>query len=351
MTQKLAYFLAVIALAVMAASAVKESTPAPPAKTNPVKTTASSQNEQLIAALGRVEPQSEEVRVGAEISGKLANVLVHEGQRVHRGDILAVLENHDLQAQLLAAQARVSVREAELRRLVNGARQQERAEAWAAVTEADAVLEKARADAERRRGLYARGNISREESEHVEQAFRIAAARADAAHEHFELINSPAREEDRTRAEAELNLARTEVAEAHARLEKTNVRSPINGLVLRRYLKSGESVSPSPDLPIVTLGDTSRLRVRAEIDESDIGQLRLGQPARVTAVAFGQRVFPGKVVGIGESLGKKNVRTDRTTERVDADILEALIELDDNRTLRPGLRVDVFIVAKPAAKR
>src|SRR5258708_2633016 len=120
MKRKLIYSLALIAVAIMTALAMKETAPAAPAKAASVRPPAETNDEQVIAALGRVEPQSEELRIGAEVSGKLARVLVREGQRVARGDLLAVLENSELQAQLLSAQARAKEKEAELRRIVNG---------------------------------------------------------------------------------------------------------------------------------------------------------------------------------------------------------------------------------------
>jgi HlyD family secretion protein len=348
MKRKISYLLALVSLAVMTALAVREPPPVNPARAAAAQVLPAPGDRHLIAALGRVEPQSEELRVGAEISGKLAHSLVKEGQWVRRGELLATLENSDLEAQVLSARSRVNEREAEQRRIINGARPQERAEAWAAVKETDAVLESCRGEAERRRGLLGRGAISREEMDRADRAFSVAAARSEAARQHFQFLDSAAREEDTSRAEAALQSARSEVMEAAARLGKTEIRSPINGVVLKQHLKPGESVSPSPDLPVFTLGDTSRLRVRADIDESDIGRIRLGQPVRIEAAAFHDRQFTGRVVNIGRSLGKKNVRTDRAAERADADILEVLIQLDDNRTLPPGLRVDVFITATDA---
>lgn len=342
MIKKLLYFFALSALAVLIASILKIAPPAAAHGPTAAQHSFESQ-EHVVVALGRVEPQSEEVRIGAEITGKLARVAVREGQRVHRGELLAVLENSDLKAQLLAAEATVNERDAELSRIINGARSEERAEAWSAVTEADATLENLRGEAQRRIDLLAKDEISREEYERADRSFRVAAARSEGAHHHFELVNSPARDEDKARAEASLRWARTQVAEAVARLQKTEIRSPMTAVVLKQHLKTGENVSPSPEMPIFTLGDTSRLRVRADVDESDIAKIRLGQPARVKADAFHDQFFTGHVVKISQSLGKKNVRSDRAAERFDRDILEVLIELDDNSMLRSGLRVDVFL--------
>ena len=121
------------------------------------------------------------------------------------------------------------------------------------------------------------------------------------------------------------------------------IRSPIDGVVLRRHRRAGESVSTQFDSPIVTLADDRVRRVRVDVDEADIGRIAVGRSAYVTADAFGDRRFPGKVVRVGQLLGRKNVRTDEPTERVDTKVLETLVELTDGRELPFGLRVQAFI--------
>ncbi|MBI1738794.1 MAG: efflux RND transporter periplasmic adaptor subunit [Acidobacteria bacterium] len=309
----------------------------------------------VIAAPGRVEPISEEVRVGAEISGKLRDVSVEEGDRVVAGQVLAVLENDEYRARVALAEAQLTLKEAELRRVINGARQQERREALAAIKETEAVMENARVEQQRRQTGYAQGVFAKEEADRAEREFGVAKARYDMAVERHALIDDAAREEDRTRAEADVQLARARLAEARALLEKTIVRAPLRGVVLRKHLKTGETFSDQRNIPILTLGDDSVLRVRMDVDETDVSRVRAGQRAYVTADAFGGEKFWGRVVRVGELLGRKNILTDRPTERVDTKVLETLIELEDGRKLRPGLRVDAFIVlndaAAPAAKR
>jgi len=117
-------------------------------------------------------------------------------------------------------------------------------------------------------------------------------------------------------------------------------------VVLRRHRRAGESVSTQFDSPIVTLADDRVRRVRVDVDEADVGRIAVGQAAYVTADAFGDRRFPGTVVRIGQLLGRKNVRTDEPTERVDSKILETLVELEDGRELPFGLRVQAFIGAR-----
>jgi len=305
-----------------------------------------------VAGPGRVEPLSEDIKVGSEISGKLTSVLVEEGDHVRRGQVLAILQNNDYQAQVASAEADLAEKEADLRKIVNGARREERSEALASVNEAQAVMDNARTEMERRQRLYREGVVSPEEADRYEREFKVATARHDEAAQHYALLDAPAREEDRARGEADAALARAQLDEARARYEKTFVRSPIDGVVLRKHHRPGESVtnsSTSPD-PVVTLGEEKVLRVRMDVDEDDVAQVRLGDRAYVTADAYRGTKFWGHVVRIGQEMGPKNVRTDDPAERVDKKILETLIRLDDGHELPIGLRVESFIlVSQPAA--
>jgi hypothetical protein len=102
-------------------------------------------------------------------------------------------------------------------------------------------------------------------------------------------------------------------------------------------------VSTQFESPVVTLADDRVRRVRIDVDETDVARVAVGQKAYVTADAFGDRRFAGRVVRIGELLGRKNVRTDEPTERVDTKVLETLVEPEDGRELPFGLRVQAFI--------
>lgn len=302
-----------------------------------------SANSTLIAAPGRVEAVSEEIRVSSELSGRLKTVNVEEGDRVQHGQVLAEIENNDYRARVAAAQAELAQREAELRRTVNGARAQERREAEASVQAAKAVVDNAKSEAERRRGLADRNVISRDEAERYERGYQVARAQYEQAAQHFALIDANAREEDRAKAEAEVASAQAQLAEARAVLEKSYIRAPINGVILRKLRHGGESVSTQFDSPVITMADDSVLRVRLDVDESDVSKLRVGQRAYVTAETYGTQKFWGKVIHIGHILGKKNIRTDEPSEHVDTKILETLVELDAGQRLPLGLRVDSYV--------
>lgn len=299
----------------------------------------------IAAGPGRVEPVSEEVRVAAQIGGILSEVLLDEGDSVAAGQVIARIEAAEYVARVSAADAELQLRQAEARRVLNGARDQERDEVAAAVREAEAVVDHDRADLQRLRELAREGVISQQELGRGEQAARVAQARLDAAQHRVRFITAEPREEDVSRANAAVARARARVEEVRALLAKTSIRSPIDGVVLRRHRKAGETVSTLFDSPIVTIADRSSVRVVVDVDETDVARVAVGQPAYVTADAFGSRRFPGRVVRVGQMLGRKNFRTDEPSERVDTKILETLVQLDDGHELPIGLRVQAFVTA------
>jgi len=118
---------------------------------------------ELIAGPGQVEPVSEDIKIGSELSGRLKVVDVEEGDAIQRGQVLAELENGDYRAEVESARANVVAKEATLRKVINGARRQERDEAWSSVNEAKAVMENSQSElhgrgfTRRARTLWARG--------------------------------------------------------------------------------------------------------------------------------------------------------------------------------------------------
>ncbi len=316
--------------------------PQPTQAATPAKQALALENRAIVAP-GRVEPLSEEVAIGSELDGRIAQVAVEEGQAVRKGQVLATLVNGDFQARVELAESLIAERKAELERLRNGARDQERREADANFDEARAVLEQARTERDRRQFLLDRGAISRTEFEMANRDFHVADARVEASRQRASLVKADTRIEEIRRAEAEVASAEARAGEARAILAKTVILSPINGVVLRKHQRTGENVSAQSNTPILTLGDTSRLRVRVDVDETDVARVLPGKVVVIKAAAFGDRQFTGKVSRVGQILGKKNIRTGDPAERIDTKVLETLVDLDPGSDLPIGLRVDAYI--------
>jgi HlyD family secretion protein len=303
-----------------------------------------------VAAQGRVEPASEQLELAIGAVGPLAGVFVGEGDTVRKGELLAELVNGDQKARVSEAEAQVELRKAELEKLLNGARAEERRQVAAQFARTEASLALARVQVARQKPLAAKGVASQETLDQTVSSERVAVANSEANRAALELINAPPRPEDVSIAKANLALAEGNLAEQRVVLEKTQLRSPIDGVVLRRYMKTGETISIQPLLPILQVGDMRRLRVRAQLDETDIGRVELGQRVSVTAPAYPNRRFGGVISRIGQSMGPKTVRSDEPTEKNDTNILDVLIDLDDPGVALPsGLRVNVFVDAARVA--
>jgi HlyD family secretion protein len=120
------------------------------------------------------------------------------------------------------------------------------------------------------------------------------------------------------------------------------IRAPIDGSVLQINGKIGELASPSAAQPLIVLGDVSKLRVRAEVDERDFGDIKVGQAALVRTSAFKDREIAGKVSSIAPIVdaGRINLRGQRNM--TDVNVVEVVIDLIEPGPLTTGMKVDVY---------
>jgi len=249
----------------------------------------------VLASPGRIEGASELVEVAAGVDGIISAVLVREGQHVTKGQTIATIGCDDLAAEIGGSNAHVeSVRQI-LNRVVRGSRDEERRHAAAESSRANALLGREQKHYARMAELAAHGDIAAERLDNANAELKAAEAHARAAVEREKLINAPALPEETARAEADLKAAEQRVRQAQAKIEKCTVRAPMSATVLRCHKKPGEAVSTVFPEPIASLMDTSRIRVRAEVDERDIGRVRLGQRVTVIAESFANSPFQGQV--------------------------------------------------------
>ena len=196
------------------------------------------------------EPSTEDIKLGLELSGKLKVVRVEEGDTIHEGQVLAELVNDDYRAQELSAQARRGRQTGRAAQDRQRCPFQERREAFSSVREAEAVMNNARAEADRRKDLYAAGVISREETDRYAREYDVAAARLQEAKERHSLVDDRAREEDEAMARADLELAQARLEQARAMYAKTLIKSPISGTVLRKHHRRREASRTPRRCPI-----------------------------------------------------------------------------------------------------
>jgi multidrug resistance efflux pump len=298
----------------------------------------------VLACPGRIEGATETVKVGAGISGVLQMVPVEEGQWVNAGDVLARFDCADLEAESQVAESALEVAQQSRRRLLRGSREEERKEANATVVKGEAIGRQAGAAYDRTMHLFNRKVASQDDLDRARRDNEVSKASLRRAREHAQLIDAPPLPEEVAKADAEVELAQNRLLETRHRFDKCTIRAPISGVVLRRYLQAGESVSVTFPHVIVAVADTSKYRARGEVDERDVGRVALGQTVVVSADALSGAIT-GRVSSIGHAMGRKSVYSGEPSEKKDQDILEVVVDLDHTtQRLLVGLRVTLRFV-------
>jgi len=295
-----------------------------------------------LASPGRIEGQSETIDVGAATDGVIRSIMVHEGQKVWRGQVVAELDCQDLQSTLPVATAEAESLVQARARLMRGSRQEERDAAAQHTAAAKAVLAQTTAQFDRLKGLADAGEISRASFDAARRDRDVAAAEYQRAQRNEALVNAGPLMEEVAKADADVNAATDRIKLAQERMNKCVVRAPITGTVLRVFLNKGESFALGSPRPILTVADLNGRRVRAEVDERDVANVHLGQQVRISSAAYSGRTFKGTVTRISPMMGKKSVLTGDPADKSDRDVLEITAQLEDSANALPlGLRVTV----------
>jgi HlyD family secretion protein len=310
--------------------------------------TAATQLAWVAAAPGRVEPRSGQIRIGTGVAGKVEKVSVNMNDRVAEGEVLIRLEDKEARARLSSAEAQAALSKRERDNPPAGAPKETSSRDSINKAE-DAVYNAERAVMSARFELD--DAIAADRKTPGNQALAGARRRhADAVdrlrQEHSALASAISRSGSVApiRLEAGLIAARSEVTLAESLLDKTRIRAPIAGKVLQINAKLGELVAPTPELPLVVMGDMSIVRVRAEVDEPDVAKIKLGQRVSVKNNAYPGREFDGKVAEIAPSLALPRMGSRGARRTTDVEVMEVLIDLDGSVPLLPGMRVDAFFM-------
>ena len=327
------------------ATAAVAQTSAPQASTSVVKSGA-----WAASAPGRTEPKGGEFRIGTQAAGRVVEVLVQTNDRVMSGDLLVRVDDEDMQAKLVGADAEMAVRKRERDAETVGRLAQDRRLAEDAIALADRALFQARRDLDRViAGRRAAGAV---EDELVKARAAVVAAKekADLERQALRRVQAAAGMPLPTRLESALTTSRAELSLTENAIERTRVRAPNDGTVLQVFAKVGETVAPGPELALVVMGDLSGLRVRAEVEERDVSKVRAGQKVVIRTDAFPGRDFAGTVTTLGQSLAPPRLSSRGPRRPTDLDALEVLIDVDGPVPLMPGMRTDVFFTMPTTAQ-
>jgi len=295
-----------------------------------------------VIAPGEVEPVSGEIKVGSSVGGRIAEVTVKVNDRVFAGELLVRLDDDDLKARVAVAEAQSALQKRVRNDSVAGGRAADRRKAEDAVADA----EKAVVDAQSAVDRTAATVRDKSAPESTLNAARTALSRAQdrlrQQQDALRRLDAQSSVPLPTQFEGQLNAARGELAYANAVLEKMRIRAPIAGTVLQVNAKVGELTSPSSPSPLVSLGDISALRVRAEVAELNMGSIKVGQPVVVRAAAFREREFAGKVSSVAPGVEPRRTGADAQRPPSDSKFVKVFVDLIDPGPLAVGMNVDVY---------
>lgn len=313
-----AVILVALALAVIAITAYlllrsrKAADPATEAEPTPVVSVRVAKAErQLIAAqvnaLGTVFPR-EQATVAAKVSAQIKQMALLKNRVVHAGEVIAVLESRDLQAQRSEAVAALNEAQANARSLTTGTIPQTNAQDEKALRDARANVANARNTYERRQALFQKGGISQKELEASQLALTTAENDLRLAEQTSSLRTRALNPNDRALAEARVQQAQQHVATLDAQLSYATVRAPLTGVVTDQFQFEGEFASAGGKL--VNIADISEVTVKAPFADTIAAQLKVGDAATVLPTDMPGEQMTGQI----SLVSRASDPTNRTTE-------------------------------------
>jgi len=315
----------------------------------------------LVTASGEIKPKNY-INIGANAIGMLTNILVKEGDRVRKGQLVARVENVQPEAQVNSQKAAVSSAEADsnaseaaLKTADEALRTQQ-----AMIDHAQADLEHAKSDFERAQQLYKDQLLAKQDFEARKATFDAAAA---ALLEQQTRLNQARSQREQT--SAQLASSQRRVAQAKAvlaqvtdMLNKFDSYSPIDGVVTNLPVRVGETVVPGVQnlagSNIMTIADMSLITAEVKVDETDIVSVTLDQKADISIDAIPNKTFKGHVIEIGNTAILRSTGLAASQSAVssqEAKDFKVVIAMDDPPDeIRPGLSCTAKITTATRAK-
>ncbi len=300
-----------------------------------------------VGALGILEPGWKILRLApsstAEGGGQVETLAVEEGDEVHQGDVIAVLDSNRRKAAALSeARAQAQVATAKLAQVKAGPKSDDVAALTAAVEQQVDAVANAESEYQRALRLSASKATTDEEVDRRKSLFNRAQHLLEQTRSQLAALTTIRPEEVQVAA-AELAKAEAGVSRAEAEWEDAHVRSPIDGRILKIFARPGERIGTDG---LAEIGDTANMQAVAEVHERDAPLMKIGQPAVVKVQSLAGEIT-GEVVHVGWKVGRRVVLDNDPVKDTDARVVEVRIKLDSAANQRvAGLsyaRVEVRI--------
>lgn len=305
----------------------KEAEPVVPVQVAPVR---QDSIRRIVTADAVLYPQ-DQAAVMPKITAPVRKFLVNRGDRVRQGQLLALLENRDLQAAAMASKGQYQQAESNYRATTSVTVPEQLIKAQADVQAAKQTLDAAQKLVESREKLFREGALARKQVDEAQVSYAQARGAYDTAQEHLRALQSVGKQEQIKGAAAQVDTAKGNYQAAEAQLSYSEVRSPINGVVTDRSVYAGEMATAGS--PLLTIMDVSRVVARANVPQNQAAYLKVGQAAAISQTDSSVEA-PAKVTVVSPAVDPNSTTVQVWVQSANA-----------GEKLKPGASVRVSIVS------
>jgi HlyD family secretion protein len=284
-----------------------------------------------------------QVQVSSQVSGQIRDVLADFNAEVRKGQVLARLDPETFEFRVRQAEADVEASRAQI-----AVQQASLAARQSDLTRGTISRDEARRDLERKAGLVERNFISPAERDKAESLLRVLDQDLESARAQVQLAEAQVRNARSTVAQREAQLA-----SARVDLDRTIIRAPVDGVVIKRSIEPGQTVAASLQAPELFLiaQDLRAMQVEVSVDEAEVSRVRAGQRASFTVDAFAGRTFEGAVTQVRKAwINQQNVITYTALVSASNDALILLPGMTANVRIVTDVRNDVLKVPNAALR-
>ncbi|GEB32109.1 efflux RND transporter periplasmic adaptor subunit [Brevibacillus sp. FSL K6-0770] len=277
----------------------------------------------------------------ANVNGTLREFVVKEGDKVKKGQIIAKIDTTDVDSRLLDLEAQMEVAKANLAKAQIGVEPEEVAQERERVTQAQREYDAAKREYDRMNQLFSSGASTQQEVDKAKSILDNALSALNVAKQQSALKQKGPRKEDIAAQQAQIN----KLAVERTQLEKERVQSvvvaPANGTVIGVAADNGQYVNKGTE--ILTLANLDNLLIQADINESDVGKLKLGQTATIEGITLGKQMLNAQITRIAP-IATTSQSSSGQSEKTRVKVI--LKPQGDLSALKPGFHVDINILAE-----
>jgi len=293
----------------------------------------------FIEATGNIETIN--VTVSSKVNGEVISVLKDEGDKVQSGDTIMIIDPSVYQIKLHEAEASLLSAEAQLELAKSGARKEDIQQAEQMLKQAEVNFQSAENDKIRFENLYQSKSVSKKQYEDAVARYELTLAQLNSAKENLRKIQSIIRPEELKQAKANYDRIKANVELIKKNLNDCYVTSPIDGIIVKRFVEKGETVTNLSSL--FRVSNLYQVELLVYVNEQDLGKVKLGQQVDITIDAFPNKIYEGKIIYISPEaeFTPKNIQTKEERTKL---VFAVKVRIDNpNLELKAGLPADARI--------